>query len=208
MTATTAADFDPTAYGPAVAAVLEPSRLAELGPGQPNLAQRERLEQLSIATLLDGREVRDVAMGSACLAGLWLYHDFFDESHAISQDLATTTGSYWHGILHRREPDYGNAKYWFRRVGQHPVFDRLVVAAREIAPAAPSGGLDAPARYLVEQKCWDPLRFVDLCETAARGSQGELARLCRQIQLREWQTLFDYCYRSAVQPAARSPANL
>src|SRR5438874_740571 len=73
--------------------------------------------------------VRDQDMAAACLAGLWLYHDFLDEAHRISQELDTTTGSYWHGLVHRREPDFSNAKYWFRRVGDHAIFPALQAAA-------------------------------------------------------------------------------
>ena len=66
-------------------------------------------------------------MALACMAGLWLRHDFLDESHRISQDLENPSGSYWHGIMHRRELDFSNAKYWFRRVGMHRVFEPLWV---------------------------------------------------------------------------------
>ena len=62
-------------------------------------------------------------MAAACLAGLWLHHNFLDESHTLSQDIDTTTGSYWHAIMHRREGDYGNAKYWLHRVGASDVRD-------------------------------------------------------------------------------------
>jgi len=33
-----------------------------------------------------------------CLSGLWLYHDFLDESHAVSQELAGPTGAYCAGL--------------------------------------------------------------------------------------------------------------
>jgi hypothetical protein len=39
--------------------------------------------------------------------------------------------------------------------------------------------------------------FIDLCEkSASNGSATEM--LCRRIQQREWELLFDFCYREAV----------
>lgn len=62
-------------------------------------------------------------------AGLFQILDFWEESHTAAQtadDLGETlASSYWHAIAHRREPDPGNAMYWFRRVGVHPVLERL-----------------------------------------------------------------------------------
>ncbi len=58
-------------------------------------------------------------------AGLWLYVDELDRSHSISQGIDDTTGSYWHGIMHRREGDFGNSHYWFNRVGHHPAMDTI-----------------------------------------------------------------------------------
>src|SRR5271156_5082063 len=109
--------------------LLENLPFNELGPGAPRVAFRSQLEQLEqiLASM-----VKDAAFASACRAGLWLYHDFLDESHTISQDLDTPEGSYWHALMHRRESDFGNSKYWFRRVGPHPIFDDLRVDALAI----------------------------------------------------------------------------
>lgn len=132
-------------------------------------------------------------MADACLAGLWLAFDFLDESHALSQEIATATGSYWHGLMHRREPDFGNSAYWFRRVGRHPIFDALRAEAGVLAVAAPAG----ETHFLREQSGWEPFRFNDLCEACLAG-KASCESLCRQIQRREWELLFDYSYRSAV----------
>lgn len=170
--------------------LLAEDRLNELGPGMPNTALRAQLDQAARAVLPKAKS-RDFA--AACLAGLWLYHDFLDESHTLSQDIDTVEGSYWHGIMHRREPDYWNSKYWFRRVPRHPIFHDLRSAAATLAEEA---GTPPGSAFLLQQKDWDPAAFVDLCEAAARGPAG-LDRLCRQIQRREWDLLFQFCHERA-----------
>jgi hypothetical protein len=143
-----------------------------------------------------GRKPVDLDMARCCLAGLWLLFDFLDESHAISQEIDSPSGSYWHGIMHRREPDYGNAKYWFRRVGEHEIFAPLRdEAARIIQSEYPTG--EAPAvRFLTEGASWDAYRFVDLCQQAT--ADGPLELLCRKVAQAEWRLLFDYCYRRSI----------
>src|SRR5712692_4831516 len=121
-----------TEYSTAINDLLRDQRLAPLGPGTPNTSARSRLTALTDESLLAPHPVRDAEMAAACRAGLWLYHDFLDEAHTISQEIHTPTGSYWHGLMHRREPDFANAAYWFRKVGAHPIFDSLGSAAQQI----------------------------------------------------------------------------
>jgi hypothetical protein len=184
--------FDPAIHGPDLARLLAPERLPELGPGRPNQAARSTLEALTPEALLAPHGVGDSNQAQACLAGLWLHHDFLDESHRISQEIDTIDGSYWHGIMHRREPDYANAKYWFRRVGNHPIAPVLASTARELTERERD---KSEFDFLASQPNWDHSRFVDLCEAAA-GNDG-LERFCRTIQLCEWQLLFDHCFRRA-----------
>jgi len=186
--------FDPGLYTPAIQELLKPERLCPLGPGTPNRAARASLESLSLDQLFAPHRIQDRDMAAACLAGLWLYHDFLDESHEISQKIDSNTGSYWHGIMHRREPDFPNAKYWFRRVGKHPIFEPLWQATAELAA---KGGTDPSADFLATQPAWDPFDFVDLCEKCSAG-QSPLEMLCLQIQQCEWQLLFDFCFRRSV----------
>jgi hypothetical protein len=178
-------------HGPVFAELLREERLQPLGPGTPNQALRPLLDKLSGKPAFAHTSVRDLDMAACCCAALWLYHDFLDESHRLSQDIATPSGSYWHGILHRREPDYGNSKYWFRRVGAHPVFEPLRQAVAELAKEEPC------AEFLIRQRAWDPFAFIDLCEKSAKND-SPTAMLCCRIQQREWELLFDYCYREAV----------
>src|SRR3954468_18303870 len=132
-------NLDLQSYPEPIADLLRRLPLAPLGPGVPDESVRPALAAL-------GEEVP-----AACRAGLWLAFDFLDESHRISQDLRTTEGSYWHAIMHRREPDASNSKYWWRRVGHHPVFRELAGDAAELG-------------YLGTGMDWDPFVFVDHCE--------------------------------------------
>src|SRR4028119_687385 len=66
-----------------------------------------------------------------CRAGLLLLNDDLHASHEISQHIETPTGSYWHAIMHRREGDAFNSKYWWKRVGEHPAFIRVLDAVSE-----------------------------------------------------------------------------
>jgi len=173
------APFRPRDYSPRLAELLAEPRLSAIGPGSLHPAAKAALRAFDPLSDLGGTVVdREAAL--ACHSGLWLYHDGLDESHTISQDLPSAEGSFWHAIMHRREPDAWNSKYWWRKVGHHPVLTQLV----EHAPA-------------LGYTYTTPLDFVDFCEQA-RDNKTPDEDLARWVQLLEWQLLFDWCYRKAV----------
>jgi hypothetical protein len=181
-------DWNPTAYGTAVANLLA---LAENGERLMPLAEgtccsTEALERLQSSKADDlfpaSRAPR------AALAGLYLYFSCRHEAHDVAQSDSSTNGSYWHAIVHRQEPDPGNASYWFRRVGQHPVFRQLVERARSVAAAHPETSLNFSGT-------WDADAFVTICHRARLQPGSELERAALEIQRAEWQLLFDHCAR-------------
>ena len=174
-----------------VEAILKDAPLMPLGPGSPQRAVEPTLRLLSHADLSGGGPVVNADMADCCLAAMWLRFDFLDESHTISQAISSTSGSYWHGMMHRREPDFGNAKYWFRRVGQHAVFPTLAIQADQTADS-----LATPASIWPRNQPWDPYRFIDVCERAYRRHDHE--PFCRTVANQEWQILFDYCRQQAT----------
>jgi len=148
----------------------EPALLVPKGPWSPEL-ERD-LQQL------------DAGKDNAALAvkaGLLLWNDDLDGSHKIAQDLPDEFGAYLHGVMHRREPDYGNSKYWFRKVGEHPLFPQLHAAARELLGDA--AGLENYRKSLTAGKKWDPYRMIDWCESAGEELEVSYLRAVQAIEI-------------------------
>ena len=152
-------------YPPAVAELLAIDHPTSLGPGAPAEALRARIK--AACALLP----------PACAAGLWLRFDFLEESHAISQeDEGNPDRDFWHAIMHRREPDASNSKYWWRRVGAHPVLAQLRARAGEVGYSFTT-----------------PEAFVDFCEKV-RGSGSVDEEVAKRVQRLEWDLLFAWCF--------------
>ena len=143
--------------------LLDTPEPPELGPGPrqgvlPEKTLNEELKKLGASELLR--------------AAVLVWHDHLDLAHKIVQNIEDRDGSYIHAIIHRREPDYSNSKYWFHRVGNHPCFAELSRQVKEPEFA----------------KGWDPFVFVDLCQ---RHDPKREQRL-REIQALELQTVVEY----------------
>ncbi len=186
--------IDRTRYGDPARRLIEEAlaggRPTTLSFGEPVAAARAALAAIDEAALGAGRKARDGASVAVLRAGLWLLHDFMDEAHVIAQDTETPAGSYWHALVHRREPDAANSGYWFARVGNHSIFDELCADAGGLAGADPSKQLASAFSGGV----WHARRFVDLCTADPAGTLRE--RLL-DIQRREWELLFDFDWRRA-----------
>jgi hypothetical protein len=165
-------------YGPHAAKILAEDRLFPLDAGRPTSDMIEPIARWPARNSLPSALVaREPALRSA----LFLYHDLLDESHTISQSLSDSTGSLLHGIMHRREGDFGNAKYWFRQAGEHPVFEQLTQLAQA-------------ERW--EMGRFDPSNFVDRVALAGRRASPDEA-ICREIQRAEWWLLWEHLWHGA-----------
>ena len=192
-----AMNFDLTRYSRTIQSVLEPAegghRLMPLVPRRPCPSEGlDRLRETSLQELFDTAPASP-QFAECVESALYLYFSDLDHSHRISQSIKSTTGSFLHGIMHRQEPDFSNAKYWFRKVPGHPVYGTLQTAALSELPA--ESGL---RRSMGSRGQWDASWMVDQCEVAHRGQATELEEELLQIQSLEWQLLFDYCYTKAV----------
>jgi len=179
-------------YGEPLASLVVLDEAETLDAGVFQEGKREQLKELTTERIFPGQTVVDQDAALCCISALWLLHHFLDESHQISQEIDTPSGSFWHGIMHRREGDYSNAKYWFRRVGDHQVYESLAsVSGEQFGQGRLSGALP-----LVEGE-WDPFRFVDMCEDVVTRGKGD-RELCQTLARLEWELLFDTCYDRAI----------
>ncbi|PHS07638.1 MAG: hypothetical protein COA78_13350 [Blastopirellula sp.] len=181
-------------YPSQIAQLIESAAVCPLTPGKPNQEAKAQLSSLTPDMVFEGHSLCDLEMANSCISGLWLLHNYLDDSHTISQDNHSSTGSYWHGIMHRREPDYSNAKYWFRKVGQHSAMADVQLAAANIAKSAK---LDADTQFLADNSTWDAFTMVDACQAANSGNENA-ATILRQVAGAEWRILFNYCFRKAI----------
>ena len=103
----------------------------------------------------------------AVKAALFLCFDDLEKSHAIVQDLDTPVGSYLHAIIHRREGDFSNSKYWLRRAG--------------------------PISLVENNPGYDPYDLVDRVQTAGISNPAELVG----VQRIEWSRVFALAWGEA-----------
>jgi hypothetical protein len=179
--------FDPTQYGPAVARILALDGNGQrLMPLRCSECSNEEARQL-LKTFKPGDLFPNQDEPEAPMAGLFLYFSCFEEAHRLLEDCDTDEAALWHAILHRREPDPGNAAYWFRKAGPHPTFSLLAHAAVRILHHLPE------AEFRLGR--WDPFAFIAFCDRARTQPGSMQMQAALEIQRAEWQILFAYCAR-------------
>lgn len=178
--------------------------LPALAPTAPGPERKWLLDQLrSYDPQQDLPSIGSTADAAALKAGLLCLHDYLDESHEYSQSVQSQgrhrAGDYWHHIMHRREPDYSNAKYWSRAVGYHPLHDELPTAVEPLFEQYKSIPQVASWKpQLVQNKRWLLNAFVDCCQECENTGDPELNAFARQVQWREMLLLLQKTSLDAV----------
>jgi hypothetical protein len=169
----------------------------------------EALRDAQPEELFPGLVISDPRMAACAIAGLHLWNDNFAASHNLCQGINTPTGSYWHGIGHRREGHQGeglaanlnNAKYWFRRTGDHPAFDAVYRSALNVLDTGGTGfrWITEAADQLRTRRRWDPSMIVDWFAQVEDGVLSpQSQRVIEEIQWREMDLLVDWCTQQAL----------
>jgi hypothetical protein len=124
-------------------------------------------------------------MARAATAGLLLFNDDLDAAHAIVQSPETPINNFWHAIIHRREGDFSNARYWWNRTKHHPAMDEIFDIVIHRVP-----DFDFIDELRQSQQ-WEPFALNDFCERAAKT--GEWEKELREVQRLEMKILLEWC---------------
>lgn len=170
----------------AAKALLDEPGLAELGPGP-----RSGVDSLSALNgkiddlfAQHGRPRKAELIRSLIL----LWHDHLEPSHCISQDEHNPDGSLVHAIMHRREPDYSNAKYWWRSTGDHVCFPDIATKAEPLVDSD-----QALADQIVSDGNWDSYGFTDAVAKGIREpADSPRHQLLKEIQRAETDAVLEY----------------
>ena len=138
-----------------------------------------------ISKNLENQPISNDSMAICHRAGLLLWNDDLARAHALIQDLPDSTASFWHAIMHRREGDFSNAKYWWRRTGNHAAFEEICDVVLHRAPDFPlMDELRASGR-------WEAETFTDFCQKAHQN--GVWKTECETVQRLEMKILLEWC---------------
>lgn len=138
----------------------------------PNATPNDAL----IDSLQAAMELSNTPSGGNKEALLYLRIGQMEPAHSNVQDAQRSIGAYIHGVLHRMEGDYWNAKYWFDRVRDPLLLDRIRDLIREISLTQGS----------VLEDWGGPLRLIEACKNRRSVSQEEVV----QLAFWEWQALW------------------
>lgn len=168
------------------------------------------IDKIETSTLFSENHLTSHIHGDLIRNALYQNNDDLDAAHQICQNAGNDSDlpeiSYWHGIIHRREPDFNNARSWFQKSQNLGVNDTLYRATYNLLQRAiqmPDYGNAREIalqflKHLQNQETWDVFYFLNLCEAQAQNKDPHLEKLLEDIQALEFQTLFHWTFQKAI----------
>jgi hypothetical protein len=93
-----------------------------------------------------------------------------EQAHRIVQEISTNDAAYIHGIIHRIDDDFDNARYWFRRAGMEPASAEIYRRAAANSPT------------IASHPIWDPILVTDMVETSRTAGVTDELRVLLTIE--------------------------
>jgi hypothetical protein len=160
------------AYSTFITEFLREAQLPRISAQEPT----PNIELIQRVAAADDHEIAvEEGVAARCTRSLlFLAAGGLDQAHRIVQEISTSDGAYIHGMVHRIDDDFDNARYWFRRAGAIP-------AAPEMYRRAA-----ANSETIANHPSWNPFVVTDLLE---RSRTGEVTEELRAVLTIEFEVL-------------------
>jgi hypothetical protein len=169
-----------------------------LPPLKPEYAWHPRLDEeisaLSEKRLAEGHP-DGLLSAQAWKAALHLWNDSLAAAHELVEHLKSPSGAALHGIMHRREGDFDNAKYWFHQAGDHPAFHSLQSRAASYLRQQTilRGPLKEVFDQMINQGNWNPYLFINaIAIQESHFGEEETRSLLEHLQQLELEALIRF----------------
>jgi hypothetical protein len=145
----------------------------------PRISAQEPTPNLELIQRVAAAKDHEIAAGDGvparCIRSLlFLAAGGLDQAHRIVQEISTSDGAYIHGMVHRIDDDFDNARYWFRRAG-------VLLSAPEMYRRAA-----ASSETIASHPTWNPFVVTDLLE---RSRTAEVTEELRAVLTIEFEVL-------------------
>ena|ERR1700730_1762469 len=170
-------EYSGMAYSAFITDFLHQAQLPRLSAQDP-LPDKQLIQQVAVAD--EHKIAPATGLQASCTRSLLLFAGGgIDEAHRIVQEMSTTDAAYIHGVIHRADDDFGNARYWFRRARMHP-------AGAEMYRRAAANSL-----AIAHQPIWDPVLVTDMVERSRTAGVTEELRAILTI---EFEVLLEFLW--------------
>lgn len=175
----------------AIIELLQENNPAPLGKG-PRKARAEETRIESCMGKWDQEGSLESEKAQLIKAVLLLWHDYLDECHVICQDVKSASGSLIHAMMHRREGDFSNAKYWYARAGRHPVYSKYEEFFQR---ESNSKFMPVDLRKAMGER-WNPAMITEQIEKVATKTETPLYKELQNLQYFETLLLVQFLAKS------------
>ncbi|NLE58325.1 MAG: hypothetical protein GX616_08190 [Planctomycetes bacterium] len=166
---------------------------------QPNRRGKNALDELSDARLFSDVPLIDETMIAAVRGLLYLWNGWPDDAKRHVQSAPLNEWRYVTALCERMLGRWETARELFKKIPDQPFLAPLLKCAREILQTNSHQTIEKMLLESDESGGWDHLSFASLFNEAAMGRLGLVGeQAVSQIQLREFELLFNHCYEEAT----------
>jgi hypothetical protein len=144
----------------------------------PRISAQEPLPDQDLIQQVTAAKEKEIAPATgptaSCIRSLlFLASGGLSQAHRIVQEMSTTDAAYIHGVIHRVDDDFDNARYWFRGARVHPAAAEMYRRASASSPT------------MSQSAGWDPILVTDLLEKSRSSGVSEELQTLLTIEFEE-----------------------